>query len=752
MKKIIIVESPSKSKTIESYMGEQYKVVASNGHIRDLSTKGKGGLGIDIPAGFIPRYEILKDKVSKVAELKKLCQGSEVYLATDPDREGEAISWHLASVLELDLNKVNRIEFNEITKPAVLAAFENPRRINTELVQSQETRRMLDRIIGFQLSYLLQKKIKTKSAGRVQSSVLNLIVDLDEEIKNFVSTPYFQINASNENVSLNLVDDKHYILKINEKDKAQKIYDSLSNYFKCVDILKKDIVRNSKAPLITSTLQQEASTKYGFPADKTMRVAQSLYEGKEIGDQQVGLITYMRTDSTRLSDVFVNEAMKHIVDNYGNEYCGFVKINNKQQAQDAHEAIRPTSLSRTPELMDKYLTPDERKIYRLIYNRSISSLMSSARFESTTVIFDNNGHLFKLTGQRLLFDGYLRVFGFSDEDKNQNIPRFEINDVIKCDEIELEELFTKPKPYYTEATIIKAMEELGIGRPSTYAQTIQKLKTSKYIEIIDKKIHPTEQGILSIKSLKGFFDTILEPKYTADMELMLDKVAQGTANSVVELQKFYNGFYSIYEKAFAEMPKVADEETGGICPDCGSPLVIRQGRFGEFVACSNYPSCKYKQKEEVLDQEKGIICPVCLKGHIIQKAKNGKFFYACDNYPRCKTSFSYKPVMEFCEKCGSVLLDSPKGLICSNRSCGLEEEKENAIICPVCKKGHLIKKTATKGKNKGKQFWACDNYPDCKTTFSDEPVKEICGICGSQMVKKDDRISCSNIKCENFVK
>ena len=751
MKKIIIVESPSKSKTIESYMGEEYKVVASNGHIRDLSTKGKGGLGIDIPAGFIPRYEILKDKTLKVAELKKICKGNEVYLATDPDREGEAISWHLASVLELDLNTVKRIEFNEITKPAILEAFEHPRRIDQSLVQSQETRRMLDRIIGFQLSSLLQKKIKTKSAGRVQSSVLKLIVDLEEEINNFVSTPFYQISASNETLTLNLVDEKNVTRKITSKSEADTIYNSLTKSFICKEVVTSEVLRSSKPAFITSTLQQEASVKYGFSADKTMRIAQALYEGKEIGDMQVGLITYMRTDSTRLSDVFVAQALKFIKETYGSEYCGKPKLKNKGNTQDAHEAIRPTSLARKPEDVDKYLTPDERKIYRLIYNRTISSLMSSAKFESTTVLFDNSGYTFKTTGQRLMFDGYLKAYGLTEEDRNKLLPAILVNDVLSGFEVELEELFTKPKPHFTEATIIKTMEELGIGRPSTYAQTIQRLKASKYIEIVDKKIHPTEEGILSINSLKGFFDTILEPKYTADMELMLDKVAQGSANNVVELQKFYNGFYPIYMKAIEEMPKVEDEATGDLCPDCGSPLVIRQGRFGEFVACSNYPGCKYKQKEEVFDQEEGIKCPSCLKGNIVQRVKNGKYFYACNNYPKCKTVFSYKPVREFCPKCNSVMLDTPNGLACSNLNCG-KEVNDDLVTCPICKKGHLIKKTATKGKNKGKEFWACDNYPVCKTTFSEEPVKEVCGICGSQMVKKDDRISCTNLNCEKYIK
>ena len=755
MKKIIIVESPSKSKTIESYMGEEYKVVASNGHIRDLSTKGKGGLGIDIPAGFIPRYEILKDKTAKVAELKKICKGNEVYLATDPDREGEAISWHLASVLELDLNTVKRIEFNEITKPAILEAFEHPRRIDQSLVQSQETRRMLDRIIGFQLSSLLQKKIKTKSAGRVQSSVLKLIVDLEEEINNFVSTPFYQISASNDALTLNLVDEKNVTRKITSKSEADTIYNSLTKSFICKEVVKSEVLRSSKPAFITSTLQQEASVKYGFSADKTMRIAQALYEGKEIGDMQVGLITYMRTDSTRLSDLFVSQALKFIKDTYGSEYCGKPKLKNKGNTQDAHEAIRPTSLARKPEDVEKYLTSDERKIYRLIYNRTISSLMSSAKFESTILLFDNSGHTFKTTGQRLIFDGYLKAYGLTEEDRNKLLPAVLVNDVLDEFEVELEELFTKPKPFFTEATIIKTMEELGIGRPSTYAQTISKLKSSKYIEIIEKKIRPTEQGILSIKKLQDFFMQILEPKYTANMEMMLDEIAAGTLNSVVELQKFYNGFYPLYEKAHKEMEALEGVPTGEICPKCGSELVKRVGKYGEFISCSNFPTCDYKPAKEMpVDLEEGIKCPVCLRGHIVQRVNKGKFFYACNNFPKCKTIFPYKPIEgAYCDICGSVMLDAPNGAVCSNRDCKkVTEEHSEGVICPICKEGHLLKKTAVKGKNKGKEFWACDRYPKCKTTFSDEPINEICGICGSQMVKKGEKVSCTKPTCENYIK
>ena len=755
MKKIIIVESPSKSKTIESYMGDEFKVVASNGHIRDLSTKGKGGLGIDIPAGFIPRYEVLKEKIAKVSELKKVCNGNEIYLATDPDREGEAISWHLASVLGLDLNTVNRIEFNEITKPAVLKAFENPRRIDLSLVQSQETRRMLDRIIGFQLSSLLQKKIKTKSAGRVQSSVLKLIVDLEKEIEMFVPEAYYQIEAHYNEYKLALVDEKLNILKLKNLVEAQVIYDNLNKTMTCRNIITKETHRDSKPALITSTLQQEASIKYGFSSERTMRAAQSLYEGKNVGTEHVGLITYMRTDSTRLSEVFVKDANEYIVANYGMQYLGTIKNKNrKNNVQDAHEAIRPTSLKRTPAEMDQYLTPDERKIYRLIYNRTISSLMSAAKFENTTMLFDSNGYTFKLTGQRLLFDGYLKVYGLQEEDKNHLLPDIQINNYLKVDELILEELFTKPKSHYTEASIIKAMEELGIGRPSTYAQTIQKLKLSKYIEIIEKKIHPTAAGILSIEKLQEYFSSIIEPKYTAEMELMLDKVAQGSANNVVELQKFYNGFYPIYEKAKSEMSALPAVETGDLCPECGAPLVKRQSYYGEFVSCSNWPKCQYKPKEEVHDHEVGIKCPVCLKGHIVQKSKNNKTFYACNNYPKCRTTFIYKPVMEFCPTCNSVMLESPKGLICSNRDCNKPTtDSAEYPVCPICKKGHLVPKVSSKGKNKGKTFWACNQFPRCHTIFADEPINELCPVCGNQMVKKNDgTISCSNDKCEKFVK
>jgi len=752
--KIIIVESPSKSKTIESYMGSDYKVIASNGHIRDLSTKGKGGLGIDIPAGFIPRYEIIKDKHAKVSELKKVCSGNTIYLATDPDREGEAISWHLASVLGLDLNTVNRVEFNEITERAVTEAFSHPRHIDLSLVQSQETRRMLDRIIGFQLSSLLQNKIKTKSAGRVQSSVLKLIVDLEKEINDFVSTPYYEIEASYNYYKLDLVDDKLNKLKIYDYDNAKAYLDFLTRDFTLSDIITKKVRQESKPALITSTLQQEANIKYGFSPDRTMRAAQSLYEGKEIGNIHVGLITYMRTDSTRLSDIFIKDAQAYIVKNYGKDYLGTVKKGKDNgNIQDAHEAIRPTSLDRTPFEMDKYLSPDERKIYRLIYNRAISSLMAAAIFEEGTMVFDAKGYPFTLKGKKLEFLGYLKSLGVSEDDQDKLLPKLNKGDVITVDSIDLLSLETKPKSRYTEASIIKAMETLGIGRPSTYAQTIQKLRQSKYIEINEKKIYPTQEGMLSISKLEEFFSQIIEPKYTADMETMLDKIATNDANNVVELQKFYDGFYPIYEKAKKEMEKAPLVETGEMCPLCGAPLVNRVSKYGTFVSCSNFPECNYKPvKEEAPDQSLGITCPNCLKGNIIQKVSKGKIFYACNCYPKCKTIFSFKPVDSFCPTCGSVMLETPDGLKCSNKECGKPKEIKEGIHCPHCKTGILVLRTSSKGKNKGSSFWACNNFPKCKTAFFDEPAGIDCPVCGSLMVKKGDRISCSNKECDKFIK
>ncbi len=755
MKNIIIVESPSKSKTIESYMGSDYKVVSSLGHIRDLSTKGKDGLGIDIENGFKPDYIIIKEKQKLVKDLINITKGTKVFLATDPDREGEAISYHLAEVLNLDFNEMNRIEFNEITKPAILEAFKNPRKIDMDLVSSQETRRILDRIIGFKVSKLLQTKIKSKSAGRVQSVALKLICDLEKEIQEFISTPYFELEALFDRYKLELVTYNGKKDVIVSKEVALEILNSLQKDFLVSNIEKKENKRESKQAYTTSTLQQDASNKLNFNSSKTMRVAQSLYEGKNIGSEEVGLITYMRTDSTTLSNLFVTEANSYIINHYGKEYIGRKKEKAQKLAQEAHEAIRPTSIFRTPESVSKYLSNDEYKIYKLIYNRTIASLMSAAVFENTKITFDNNKTTWKLTGQRLIFDGYLLVYGKEEDDENNLLPEFVIGNTYQANEVIIKELFTKPKTRYTEATLIKDMEELGIGRPSTYAQTLSTLTERDYINIVEKKLVPTQQGMLTTEKLDEFFSPIINVEYTAKMEDKLDKISKGNANLITELTNFYDDFVPLFNDAKENMESIGPKKTGELCPLCSSPLVFRKGKYGEFIACGDYPKCKYIKVEESenTDVDTGIICPKCKKGHIMKKLakkgpNKGKSFYACNNYPDCKTIFNDEPTTKMCEKCGSIMLLKDNEYICS-MNC--DEEKpttDNLITCPICKNGHLVKRIAKRGKNSGNEFYACDNYPKCKNAYSGIPTDKTCEKCGSLIILVDGLEVCSNDKCK----
>lgn len=754
MKNVIIVESPSKSKTIESYMGDNYKVVSSLGHIRDLATTGKDGLGINIEEDFKPDYQIIKGKSKLVTDLKKACKDAHVYLATDPDREGEAISFHLAQVLGLSDDEYERIEFHEITKPAVLDAFNHPRKIDYDLVASQETRRMLDRIIGFKVSKLLQKKIKSKSAGRVQSVALKLICDLEDEIEKFVSTPYYELEALFDNFKLSLQSYRGNKDTIVDKTLAQEIKNSLTKDFTVSSIESKEIKRQSKPAYTTSTLQQDASNKINFISTKTMRVAQSLYEGKEIGDEHIGLITYMRTDSTRLSDVFVKETNDYIVSEYGKDYLGTTHIKAQKLAQDAHEAIRVTSIYRTPSMMERYLTPDENKLYKLIYNRTLASLMANARFNRTTVLFDNNETVWKTSGQTLLFDGYLKVYGKDEEDTNTTLPVFKEEEKYQANDVVINELFTKPKSRYTESSLIKDMDELGIGRPSTYATTIQVLKDREYVSLDKKNLVPTEQGRLTSKVLDEYFNPIINVKYTAQMEENLDKIAKGECNNKTELHEFYDNFIPIFDYASKNMEGVQPVLSDEICPECGAQLAVRKSRYGEFLACSNFPKCKYIKQEEIENAEQdnvdtGIICTKCGTGHIIERvAKTGKnkgnVFFACSNYPKCKTTYSDKPTKEVCPNCGSIMLEGSDGVLYCSKHC----ENELGLTCPVCGKGNIVKRTATRGKNQGNVFFACDNFPKCRTIFSDEPTKEKCPTCGSFMFKdKDGNLYCSNKDC-----
>ena len=559
MKNLVIVESPSKSRTIEKYLGNDYKVLSSKGHIRDLATKGKYGLGVDIDNHFAPTYELIKGKKKMVSELKKEVKAADmVYLATDPDREGEAISWHLKDELKIKDSDYERVVFNEITKNVVKDAFNHTRKIDDDLVHSQETRRILDRIIGFRLSKLMQAKTGGKSAGRVQSVALKLIVDREREIQNFIKEEYWTIVAKFNDFDASLEKYKDDKVELHNEIEADDVLNKLGNVFKIESVDKKDKKRSSKPPFITSTLEQEASIKLNFTSKKTMSLAQKLYEGIDLEDETVGLITYMRTDSIRLSDEYVKSAYKYIETKYGKEYLGIVKKSKKtENVQDAHEAIRPTSVNRTPESVKKFLTPDEFKLYSMIYKRALASLMKDAKSEQTTVILDNNNYKFKTTGSVIKFDGYLKVYGDYEDSEDAIIPPLDTykSNVLVSNEIDKEQHFTKPKPRYTEAKLIKEMEELGIGRPSTYSKTMETIVERGYVKVEEKKFVPTEIGIETTDKLQEFFSDLINVKYTAKMEDDLDKIADGDLVWYNLLDKFYKEFEPMVKDAFDNMEK-----------------------------------------------------------------------------------------------------------------------------------------------------------------------------------------------------
>lgn len=670
-KKLVIVESPHKSKTIEKYLGKDFKVVSSVGHIRDLSTSGKYGFGVDIDNNFKPDYKIIKGKAKLVKELKKDIKDADfVYLATDPDREGEAISWHLYDTLGLKEENYDRIVFNEITKKAVLDSFNKARKIDDNLVKSQETRRILDRIIGFRLSKLMQSKTGGKSAGRVQSVALKLIVDREREIEAFIPEEYFEIEAKFNDFDAKLDTYNHKKIEIKKESEAKEILSKLSNAFKIESIDKKEKAKKSKFPFTTSTLEQEASTKLGFTSKKTMMIAQKLYEGINLKDGAEGLISYMRTDSVRLSDEFIKETYGYIKDNYGSEYVGYVKKSNKtENVQDAHEAIRPTNINNTPEKIKEYLTNDEYKLYSLIYYRALASLMKDAKVEATTVILDNNNYQFKVNGQILIFDGYLKVYSKYEDSEDKVLPDFSNykSNVLVANTIEYTSHTTKPPARYTESKLIKKMEELGIGRPSTYAKTIDTIEERGYVKVIDKKFIPTEVGIETTDKLQEFFKDIINVEYTKNMEDDLDKIAEGNMEWNKLLSIFYQEFEPKVEVAFKDMEKKVPEETGELCPNCGSPLVIKQSKYGKFTACSNYPTCKYiKSNKEEKEVKEIISCPKCDGKILEKKTKRGKIFYGCSNYPKCDFASWDKPIEEKCPNCNGILTEKKDKIKCMN--------------------------------------------------------------------------------------
>ena len=652
MKNLVIVESPSKSKTIEKYLGEGFEVVSSKGHIRDLSTRGKDGLGVDFEDDFKATYKISKDKKDVVKELKaKVKKSDHVYLATDPDREGEAISWHLADELGLDIDLDNRVIFNEITKDAVVEAFQHPRKIDMKMVKSQETRRILDRIIGFKLSKLLQSKIKSKSAGRVQSVALKLIVDREAEIDAFIPEEYWSIVANFENEG-NIIETtaerfKDKKLVMSNEAEAMKVMDALTGPFNIKKLEKRQRKKDAKLPFITSTLQQEASTRLSLGAKRTMSLAQKLYEGINLGDETEGLITYMRTDSTRLSNTFVEEAQNYIESEFGKEYLGKYRQGKKtENTQDAHEAIRPTDINRTPDSVKKYLKPDEYKLYRFIYYRALASLMAPAHFDAVSVVFTQNDYDFNGSGQILTFDGYLKVYEY-EKTSDKIIGELDETKSYPAKDITPNQHFTQPPSRFTEARLIKELEENGIGRPSTYSSILETIVYRAYSTFAPqsetsrtKYFKPTEQGILTTKALNENFDEIINVHYTAEMEAELDAIAEGEEDNVAAIQRFIDKFYPLLDKANESMEKIPDELVGEKCPECGNDLVYRNGRFGRFIACSNFPECRYlrplEENKKPAPEPTGEMCPECGKPLVKRMSRYKTEFVACSGFPKCR--------------------------------------------------------------------------------------------------------------------
>ena len=703
MKNLVIVESPSKSKTIKKYLGGDYHVVSSKGHIRDLATSGKGGLGIDVENDFEPTYKVSSDKRAVVKELKDLAKKSDhVYLASDPDREGEAIAWHLANVLDLNMEEENRIIFNEITKHAVVEAFEHPRTIDQDLVKSQEARRMLDRIIGFKLSKLLQSKIKSKSAGRVQSVALRLIVERENEIRAFKSEEYWTLAANIEkdgktfSASLNKIDGKKADLKTQEEVNA--VIERCCHDFIVSSIEKKVRKKEARMPFITSTLQQEASTKLGFGAKKTMQIAQKLYEGLPLaGGVSEGLISYMRTDSTRLSDQFVKDAESYIEETYGKDYKGRARQKNSENAQDAHEAIRPTSILNTPARVKEYLTNDQYKLYKLIYARTLASLMAPSKSNVVNVQIVSDGCEFSANGSILTFDGYLKIYSDYETVKDEMLPIMEEQETLKDVELEGKQHFTEPPLRYSEARLIKDLEEKGIGRPSTYAIIIDTLQARGYVSLErpsegskTKVFIPSEQGELTDTKLQEFFSGIINVSYTANMEHHLDEIAAGERNNIEEVRTFYNEFEPLLQNAYENMEKKELERTGEKCPDCGNDLVYRIGRFGKFISCINFPECRYTKGEDEDENAVEEVCPKCGSKMVTKKGRYGSFL-ACSNYPECK-------------------------YIKSNKT--KEEPEPTGEMCPDC--GHELVRRKSRF---GTTFIGCSNYPKCRY-IKKEPKKE----------------------------
>lgn len=682
-KNLVIVESPAKAKTIEKYLGRNYKVVASVGHIRDLK---KSSMSIDFDNNYEPLYINIRGKGPLINDLKKEAKkAKKVYLASDPDREGEAISWHLAHILNLDETDKNRVVFNEITKDAVKNAFVEPRQIDMNLVDAQQARRVLDRIVGYSISPLLWKKVKKGlSAGRVQSVALKLIIDRENEIKAFKPEEYwtidgfFQKGDKKFQASFYGVDGKKLKLETNED--VQKVLALItSDTFEVAKVEKKERRRNAPLPYTTSSLQQDAANKINFRTRKTMMVAQQLYEGISLGKSGTqGLITYMRTDSTRISPVAQNEAANLITERFGATYSKHGnRVKNASGAQDAHEAIRPSNVTLTPESIAQHLDKDQLKLYTLIWNRFVASQMTAAIFDTMKVHLEQNGVRFTANGSQVKFDGYLAVY--NDSDKNKMLPDMAEGDSVKKVSTNPEQHFTQPPARYSEATLIKTLEENGVGRPSTYAPTLDVIQRRYYVRLAAKRFEPTELGEIVNGLIVEFFPDIVDVKFTADMESKLDEVEEGKQQWQTVIDAFYKPFEKELAKAETEIEKIQikDEPAGFDCELCGHPMVIKLGRYGKFYACSNFPEC---HNTKAITKEIGVTCPLCGEGQVIErKTKRNRIFYGCDRYPDCEFTSWDKPVGRTCPKSGDYLVEKKirgggKQVVCSNEECDYTEE------------------------------------------------------------------------------
>ena len=638
--KLIIVESPAKCATIKRYVGEDYTVMASLGHIRDLATTGKGGLGVDVENEFKPTYVITDDKIKTVKGLLSVAkQADEVILATDPDREGEAIAWHLATVLKLPIESTKRLEFHEITRDSITKAISSPRTIDVNLVSSQETRRIVDRLIGFKLSSLIYKKIHSRSAGRVQSATLNILAEYEKEISSFVPEEYYTFNVKADykghKYDLTIKLDKK---KVSSEDVAKAIVDSIPSNLKVTSIKKTIRTKESKEPFTTSTLQQAAFNKYKYKTKQTQYIAQTLYEGLNIGEEHVGLITYMRTDSARLSPTYITRAQNYIIERFGKEYVGKVKRGKENEmAQDAHEAIRPTSNHRTPESVKPYLNKNQYNLYKLIYERAISSLMAPKKDEVTTIVLEGNGIKFTLEGEHNLFAGFEIFYKEEKEEKVNSLPVINEGEEFNVVGKEYEQKFTTPPARFSEAKLVKKMEEVGIGRPSTYASTISILYKRKYIkENEDGLLETTEHGLKTATVLRKYFPNIVSASYTAKMEEQLDSIQNGK-NHIEVLNDFYQPFLKDLENGNKAIYRDDPVETGEVCPKCGSPLIHKEGKNGKFIGCSNFPKCNYVQKAPKKELVyTGEMCPNCGKPLVERTDKSGNLYHACVGYPSCK--------------------------------------------------------------------------------------------------------------------